>query len=102
MAEYKKTLVGKDSPVKPGTIRRYVPASYPEFSSDEEELPETPRIGGNFRPHACDNEEVQPQPTTSQPCWADLHPELAAKSSGGPVKDTAVVKAYREDLVKRE
>ena len=37
-----------------------------------------------------------------QPSWADLHPELAAKSSGGPIKDTAVVKAYREDLAMRE
>ena len=55
MAEQKKTLVGKDAPVKPGTIRRYVPAEYPEFSSDEKELPETLRIVGSFRPHACDN-----------------------------------------------
>ena len=47
------------------------------------------------------------QPSTSQaaslqPSWADHHPELAAKSSGGAVKDTAFVKAYREDLAKRE
>ena len=62
MEEYAKRLVGKGSRVKPGTIRRYVPADFPEFSSDEEELPKTSRIGGNFRPHACDNLEVQPQP----------------------------------------
>ena len=67
MAEYAKTLVGKDAPVKPGTIRRYVPAEYVEFSSDEEELPDPPRIGGNIRPHACDNVEVTPQPSTPQP-----------------------------------
>ena len=42
------------------------------------------------------------QAASSQPSWADLHPELAAKSSGGPIKDTAVVIAYRADLVKRE
>ena len=29
------------------------------------------RIGGNFRPQACDNEELTPQPSTSQPSWAD-------------------------------
>ena len=103
MATQPRTLVGKDAPVKPGTIRRRVPAEFPEFSSDEEELPAVPRIGGNFRPQACDNEEPQPSQTaSSQPSWADLHPELAAKSSGGPVKDTAVVIAYREDLAKRE
>ena len=62
MASQIRTLVGKDAPVKPGTIRRRVPAEFPEFSSDEEELPAVPRIGGNFRPHACDNEE----PSTSQ------------------------------------
>ena len=103
MAAQPRKLVGKNAPVKPGTIRRRVPAEFPEFSSDEEELPAVPRIGGNFRPHACDNEEPSPsQGTTSQPSWADLHPELAAKSSGGPIKDTAVVIAYREDLAKRE
>ena len=103
MAGQLRTLVGKDAPVKPGTIRRRVPAEFPEFSSDEEELPAVPRIGGNFRPHVCENEEPQPsQGTPSQPSWADLHPELAAKSSGGPIKDTAVVIAYREDLAQRE
>ena len=97
-----KILRGKGTPITPGTIRRYVPADFPEFSSDEEELP-APQLGGNFRPQACDNEEPQPSQTaSSQPSWADLHPELAAKSSGGPVKDTAVVIAYREDLAKRE
>ena len=44
-----------DHQFKPGTIRRRVPAEYREFSSDEEELPATPRQGGNFRPHVCDN-----------------------------------------------
>ena len=76
-------LLVKTPQLKHGTIRRRVPAEFPEFSSDEEELPETPRIGGNFRPHACDNKEVQPstsQAASSQPSWADLHPELAAKS----------------------
>ena len=103
MATQPRKLVGKNAPVKPGTIRRRVPAEFPEFSSDEEELPAVPRIGGNFRPHVCENEEPQPSQTaSSQPSWADLHPELAAKSSGGPVKDTAVVIAYREDLAKRE
>ena len=86
-----KILRGKGTPITPGTIRRYVPADFPEFSSDEEELPAP---GGNFRPHACDNEEpTTSQAVSSQPSWADLHPELAAKSSGGPVKDTAVIKA---------
>ena len=101
--EYKpKILRGKGTPITPGTIRRYVPADFPEFSSDEEELP-APRLGGNFRPHDCDNEEPTSSKAVSvQPSWADLHPELAAKSSGGPVKDTAVVKAYREDLAMRE
>ena len=42
------------------------------------------------------------QGTSSLPRWSDLHPELAAKSSGGPVKDTAVVIAYVEELFKRE
>ena len=103
MTSQLRTLVGKDAPVKPGTIRRRVPAEFPEFSSDEEELPAVPRIGGNFRPRACDNEEPSTsQAASSQPSWADLHPELAAKSSGGPIKDTAVVIAYREDLAKRE
>ena len=103
MAGQLRTLVGKDAPVKPGTIRRRVPAEFPEFSSDEEELPAVPRIGGNFRPHVCENEEPSTSHTaSSQPSWADLHPELAAKSSGGLVKDTAVVIAYREDLAKRE
>ena len=101
--EYKtKILRGKGTPITPGTIRVYVPAEYTEFSSDEEELPAPPLQGGHFRPHACDNEEVTPKPATSQPSWTDLHPELAAKSSGGPVKDTAVVKAYKEDLAIRE
>ena len=75
---------------------------FPELSSDEEELP-TPQLGGNFRPLACDNEEpTTSQATSSQPSWADLHPELAAKSSGDPTKDNAVVKAYKEDLAIRE
>ena len=70
MADQLRTLVGKDAPIKPGTILRQVPAEYPEFSSDEEELPTVSRQGGNFRPHACDNEEVQPstsQAASSQP-----------------------------------
>ena len=46
MTSQLRTLVGKDATVKPGTIRRRVPAEFPEFSSDEEELPATPRIGG--------------------------------------------------------
>ena len=97
-----KILRGKGTPITPGTIRKYVPADFPEFSSDEEELP-APQLGGNFRPLACDNEEpTTSQATSSQPSWADLHPELAAKSSGGPVKDTAVVKAYKDDLAIRE
>ena len=103
MADHLRTLVGKDAPIKPGTICRRVPAEYPEFSSDEEEFPAVPRQGGNFRPHACDDEKPSPsQAASSQSSWADLHPELAAKSSGGPIKDTAVVIAYREDLAKRE
>ena len=103
MTSQLRTLVGKNAPVKPGTIRRRVPSEFPEFSSDEGELPAVPRIGGNLRPHACDKEEPSTfQAASSQPSWADLHPELAAKSSGGPVKDTAVVIAYREDLAKRE
>ena len=37
---------------------------------------------------------MTPQPITPQPNWADLHPELAAKSKiRGRVEDTAVVKA---------
>ena len=66
-------------------------------NSDEKELPETQRIAGSFRLHACDNEEV-----TTQANWADLHPELVAKSSGGRVEDLPVVKAFRENLAKRE
>ena len=100
MVEYAKTLVINDAPVKPGTIRRYVPADYPEFSSDEEESPETSRIGGNFRPLACDNEKLTGQPITPQLSWADTYPELASKSSGGLVKDLQVVKAYKKDLAK--
>ena len=38
MADYAKKLVEKDTPVKLGTICRYVPSDFPEFSSDEEEL----------------------------------------------------------------
>ena len=100
--EYKtKILRGKGTPITPGTIRIYFPADFLEFSIDENELP-APQLGGNLRPHVCDNEEATPKPATSQPSWADFHPELAAKSSGGPVKDTAVVKAYKEDLAIRE
>ena len=94
MAAHNRTLVGKDAPIKPGTIRRSVPAEYPEFSSDEEELPAVPKQGGNFRPHACDNEKPSTsQAASSQPSWADLNPELAAKSKiGGRVED------YKHDL----
>ena len=54
-------------------------------------------------PIANENEEVFPQSTNSQPSWSDLHPELAAKSKvGGHVEDLPIVKAYREDLAKRE
>ena len=70
-------------PVKPGTIRKYVPGTYLE----------------NDRSRA---EEVQPLPTTPQPSWAEIHPELAAKSSGSRVEDLPVVKEYKEDLAKRE
>ena len=52
---------------------------------------------GEFRPYRCNNEEVTPQPTISQPSWADLHPELTAKSSGSRVEDLPVVKSYKED-----
>ena len=98
-----KILRGKGTPFTPGTIRVYVPAEYPEFSSDEEELPKPPQQGGNFRPHDCDNEVPSTsQAAASRPSWTDLHPELAAKSSEGPVKDTAVVKAYKDDLAVRE
>ena len=31
MAEYLKTLYRKDTPVRPGTIRKYVPADFTEF-----------------------------------------------------------------------
>ena len=45
----------------------------------------------------CD--KVPSPPKTSQPNWAELHPELDAKSKiCGRVEDTAIVKVYREDL----
>ena len=99
-SEYKAKIIrGKGTPITPGTIQRYVPADFPEFSSDEEELPAPPQQSGNFRPHACDNEEpTSSQAASSQPSWTDLHPKFAANSSGGPVKDIDVVKAYKEDL----
>ena len=34
MAEFLKTLYGKDASVRPGTIRKYVPADYQEYTSD--------------------------------------------------------------------
>ena len=98
MDEYTKILRGKNTPVTPGTIRKYIPADFPELSSNDEELPEPQGL----RLHACDTEEVTTLTATSQPSWADLHPELTTKSSGGRVEDLPVVKAYREDLATRE
>ena len=72
-----RILRGKGTPITPGSNRKFVPADYPEFSTDEEELP-PPQLGGNFRPQACDNEEPQPtisQAVSSQSRWAVLHPE---------------------------
>ena len=66
-----KIFRGKDTLVRPATIRNRVPADFPEISSDEEELPETPRLISKVI--------SEPMPAVLMRCFPDEQPLSQAR-----------------------